>query len=160
MLDNEFLRSLGIREELLPAPPGPQAGEMGGNLPPALPRAGPRGLPAELLDLSKAELVELLTEKHTQENPYVYLMPNGVHQAAVYPDKVLGKYDVEFPAREFICKVSLARDSEIEGMLAYKPRHGPWRSVDPNPSQEVKDSLLWLDHDDRSTRTTKTERRS
>ena len=159
MLDNEFLRSLGIREELLPPPPGPQAGKMGENLPPALPRAGPRGLPAELLDLSKAELVELLTEKHTQENPYVYLMPNGVHQAAVYPDKVLGEYDIEWPAKEFINIVTLARDSEIEGMLAYNPRHGPWDSVDPNPSQEVKDSLLWLDHDDRSTRTTKTERR-
>jgi len=159
MLDNEFLRSLGIREELLPAPPGPQAGEMEGSLPPALPSAGPCGLPAELLDLSEAELEELLTEKHTQENPYVYLMPNGIHQAAVYPDQPRGEYEVEWSAREFIKLAALARDPDINGMLAYNSRHMPWHSVDPNPSQEVKDSLLWLDHDDCSARTTQTERR-
>lgn len=160
MLDIEFLRSLGIREELLPRPPGPQAAEIGGNLPPALPKAEPCGFPAELLDLSKADLETLLKEKHTQENPYVYLMPNGIHQAAVYPDKVLGEYDVEWPARQFIHLVALARDPDISGMLAHKPRHGPWHSVDPNPSPEMKDELLRLDHDDRSARTTQTERRS
>jgi hypothetical protein len=159
MLGTEFLRSLGIREEMLP-PPGPQAGGTGGNLPPALPTAGPRGFPAELLDLSEAELEKLLKEEHTQKNPYLYCMPNGIHQAAVYPEKVLGEYEVEWSAREFINLAALARDLEIEGMLAYKPRHGPWHSVDPNPSQEVKDELLGLDHDDYSARTTQTERRS
>jgi hypothetical protein len=159
MLNTEFLRSLGIREEML-LPPGPHAGETGGNLPPALPMAGPRGVPAELLGLSEAELEKLLEEEHSQENPYVFCMPNGIHQAAVYPDKVRGEYDLEFTAKNFINLITLARDPEIEGMLAYKPRHGPWHAVAPNPGQEVKDLLFRLDHENRSTRTTKTERRS
>jgi hypothetical protein len=160
MLDTAFLRSLGIREEMLPPPPEPQAGGTGGNLPPALPTAGPRGVPAELLTLSDVELEKLLKEVHSRKNPYVYWMPDGIHQAAVYPDKVLGGYDLEFTAQEFINLVALARDPDLEGMLAYKSKHGPWHSVAPNPSQEVKDLLLGLNHDDRSTRTTQTERRS
>ena len=121
------------------------------DLPPVLPTAGPRGLPAELLSLSEAELEKLLKEEHTQENPYVYCMPNGIHKAAVYPDKTLGEYDLEWTANQFIFLVGLARDPDLEGMLAYKPRHGPWHSVDPNPSQAMEDLVLWLDDDDRNT---------
>jgi hypothetical protein len=160
MLDTAFLRSLGIREEMLPPPPESHAGGTGGNLPPALPTAGPRGVPAELLTLSDVELEKLLKEKHTQEKPYVYLMPNGIHRAAVYPNKVLGEYDVEWPAKEFINLLALARDPDLEGMLAYKPKHGPWYSVDPNSSQEIKDLLLRLDNDDRGITTIQSEKRS
>jgi len=159
MLDTEFLRSLGIREELPRPPPEPQAVEAARDLPQALPLAGHRGLPAELLSLTEAELEKLLKEEHTQKNPYVYRMPNGIHEAAVYPDKTLGKYDVEWPAEEFIFLVTLARDPDLEGMLAYNPGHGSWQAVAPNPSQTVMDLLLWLDHDDRNRRITQSERR-
>jgi hypothetical protein len=151
MLDFEFLSSLGLKEELLRPQPQPQAGERERDLPPVLPTAGPRGLPAELLSLSEAELEKLLKEEHTQENPYVFNMPNGRHKAAVYPDKPPEEYDLEYTAKEFIFLVALARDPDIDGMLAYKPRHGPWHAVDPNPSQEVMDLLLLLDDDDRNT---------
>jgi hypothetical protein len=159
MLDTEFLRSLGIKEELPRPPPEPQAGEEGRDLSQALPMAGPRDLPAELLSLTGEELEKLLKEDHTQENPYVFGMPNGIHKAAVYPYKTLGKYDVEWSVKEFIFLVTLARDPDLEGMLAYKPRHGPWHAVDPNPSQEVMDLLLGLDHDERDRRTNQLERR-
>ena len=66
---------------------------------------------------------------------------------------------MEWTAKEFIFLVALARDPDLEGMLAYKPRHGPWHSVDPNPSQEVMDLLLWLDDDDRNITVTQSERR-
>jgi hypothetical protein len=151
MLDSKFLRSLGLREEVLQTQPETQAGERERDLPPVLPTAGPRGLPAELLGLREAELEKLLKEEHTQENPYMYRMPNGRHKAAVYPDKTLGRYDLEYNANQFISLVALARDPDIEGMLAYTPRHGPWHAVDPNPSQEMKDLLLLLDGDDRNT---------
>jgi hypothetical protein len=72
-------------------------------------------------------------------------------KAAVYPDKTLGEYDLEWPANQFISLVALARNPDIEGMLAYKPRHRRWHTVDPNPSQEVEDLLLWLEDDDRNT---------
>lgn len=159
MLDTEFLRSLGIREELLPPKLDPQAGEADRDLPQVLPMAGPRGFPAELLTLSEADLEKLLKDEHTQENPYVYCMPNGIHKAAVYPDKPLGEYDVEWPAKEFINLVALARDPDLEGMLAYNLRYGPWHSVDPNPSQEVRDLLLWLDSADSGITITQSERR-
>jgi hypothetical protein len=154
MLDTEFLRSLGIREEMLP-PPEPQAGETGGDLPQALPTAGPRGVPAKLLSLSEAELEKLLKEEHSQENPYMYFMPNGVHTAAVYPDIVQGEYDLEFTAKHFINLIALARDPELDGMLDYKLRDGSWHPVAPNPSQEMRDSLLRLDDDDRGIITNK-----
>jgi hypothetical protein len=160
MLDTEFLRSLGIREELLRPQPELQAGEIGRNLPQTLPMAGPCGLPAELFSLSEPELEDLLTRKHTQANPYVFGMPNGIHEAAVYPEKTLGEYDVEWPAKEFINLVALARDPDIEGMLAYKPRHGPWHSVAPSPSQEMANLLLRLDHADSGITTTQSERRT
>jgi hypothetical protein len=158
MLDFKFLRSLGLKEELPVPPPEPQAGERERDLPPGLPTAGPRGLPAELLSLSEAELEKLLKEEHTEENPYMYRMPNGRHKAAVYPDKTLGRYDLEYTANQFISLVALARDPDIEGMLAYKPRQGPWHAVDPNPSQAVMDFLLWLDND-RNITLTQSERR-
>jgi hypothetical protein len=44
--------------------------------------------------------------------------------------------------------VALARDPDIEEMMAYKPRYGPWHTVDPNPSLAGEDLLLWLDNDD------------
>jgi hypothetical protein len=159
MLDIEFLRSLGIREELLRPQPDLQAGKLEGDLTPVLPTAGPRGLPVELLSLSEEELEKMLMEEHTQETPYVYRMPNGIHKAAVYPDKTLGKYDVEWTAKEFIFLVALGRDLDLEGMLVYNPRHGPWHSVDPNPSQEVRDLLLWLENDDRNISINQSERR-
>jgi hypothetical protein len=153
MLDNAFLRSLGVREEMLPAPPGPQDEKIGSDLLQSLPTAGPRGLPAELLSLSEAELEKLLKEEHSQENPYMYFMPNGIHKAAVYPDKVRGEYDLEFTAKHFINLLALARDPEIDGTLDYKLRDGSWHSVAPNPSQEVGDSLLRLDDDERGITT-------
>ena len=159
MLDTEFLRGLGIREELLRRQPEPQAGERERDLPPALPMAGPRGLPAELLSLSEAGLEKLLKEERTRENPYVYCMPNGIHKAAVYPDKALGEYDVEWSAKEFIFLVALARDPDLEGMLAYKTRHGPWHAVGPDPSQEMSDLLLGLDDDDSEIRINQLKRR-
>ena len=58
--------------------------------------------PIELLSLSEAELEKLLKEEHSQENPYVYFMPDGIHKAAVYPDKVPGEYDLEWTAKDFI----------------------------------------------------------
>ena len=82
----------------------------------------------------------------------MYRMPNGRQKAAVYPDKTLGKYDLEYTANQLISLVALARDPDIEGMLAYKPRHGQWHSVDPNPSQETSDFLLLLDECDRRTK--------
>lgn len=121
--------------------------------------AGSRGLPAEFLSLSEAELEKLLTGEHTQGNPYVYCMPNGIHKVAVYPDKPLGEYDLEYTAKEFIILIALARDPDIDGMLAYKPSHGQWHSVDPNPSQEMRDLLLGLDDDDRDIRINQSERR-
>jgi hypothetical protein len=148
MLDIEFLRSLGLKEELPVPPPEPQAGERERNLPPVLPTAGPCGLPAALLSLSEEELEKLFKEEHTQENPYMYRMPNGIHKAAVYPEKTLGEHDLEWPAKEFIHLMALARDPDLDGMLAYNPRHGPWNAVDPNPSQEMKDLLLGLDDAD------------
>jgi hypothetical protein len=144
MLDTEFLRSLGIKEELLRPQPEPQAGEIERDLPQVLPTAGPRGLPSELLSLSKEGLEKLLKEEHTQGNPYVFNMPNGIHKAAVYPDKALGEYDLEWPAKEFIFLVALARDPDLDGMLVYKLRHGPWHSVAPNPSHKVRDLVLRL----------------
>jgi hypothetical protein len=136
MLDIEFLRSLGITEEFRRPDPEPKTVEAGPNFPPVLPTAGPRGIPTELLSLSEAELRKLLKEEHTQENPYVYRMPNGIHKAAVYPDKTLGEYDLEWTTNQFIFLVGLARDPDLDGMLAYKPRHGPWHSVDPNLSRQ------------------------
>jgi hypothetical protein len=159
MLDTEFLRSLGLREEVLRPQPEPQAVEEERDLPKVLPTAGPRGIPAELLSLSEAELEKLLKEEHTQEDPYVFGMPNGIHQAAVYPDQALGEYDLEWPAEEFIFLVALARDPDLEGMLAYKTSHGTWHSVDPNPSLEVMDLVLWLDSDDRIRRIIQSRRR-
>jgi hypothetical protein len=82
-------------------------------------------------NLSEAELKKLLKEEHTQGKPYEFCMPNGIHKAAVCPDKALGEHDLEWPAKEFIFLVGLARDPDLDGMLAYKPRHGPWHSVDP-----------------------------
>jgi hypothetical protein len=98
MLDIDFLRSLGIREEFLPLGLNPR------EVPPAsneqiLAIAGDNGIPAELLSLSSAELERLFKEQHTQENPYVFLVPNGVHKFAVYPEETLGKYDLEFTAQ-------------------------------------------------------------
>jgi hypothetical protein len=149
VLDTEFLRGLGLSEEALRPQPEPQAGEREWDLPQALPMAGPSGLPAELLSLSEAELEKLLKEEHTQENPYVYCMPNGRDKAAVYPDKPLGEYDLEYTANQFIILIALARDPEIEGMLAYKPRHGRWHSVDPNPTLEMRVLVGGLDISDR-----------
>jgi hypothetical protein len=54
---------------------------------------------------------------------------------------------MEWPAKEFIFLVALARDPYLDGMLAYKPRQGPWHAVDPDPSQAVMDLLLGLDDD-------------
>jgi hypothetical protein len=159
MLDIEFLRSLGIPEEFRRPDPEPKTVAAEPNSPPVLPTAGPCGLPTELLSLREVELEKLLKEEHTEENPYMYRMPNGIHKAAVYPDKTLGRYDLEYTANQFISLVALARDPDIEGMLAYKPRHGPWHAVDPNPSQAVMDFLLGLDDDDRKMAITQLERR-
>ena len=62
---------------------------------------------AELLSLSSAELERLFKEQHTRENPYVFLMPNGIHKFAVYPEETLGKYDLEFTAQEFMTFVAI-----------------------------------------------------
>ena len=80
-------------------------------------------------------------------------------QARLYSDKALGKYDLEWPAKEFIHLVPLAHDPDLDGMLAYKFRQGHWHSVDPNPSQEVEDLLLGLDDDDRKMAITQLKRR-
>jgi hypothetical protein len=53
--------------------------------------------------------------------------------------------------------MALARDPDLEGMLAYKPGHGPWHSVGSNLSQAVEDLLLWLD-DDHTIAVTQSER--
>jgi hypothetical protein len=158
MLDSKFLRSLGIKEELLRPQPEPQVGERERDLPPVLPMAGARGLPAVLFSLNEAELEKLLKEEHIQGTPYLYCMPNGRQKAGVYPDKTLKEYDLEWPAKEFIFLVGLARNPVLDGMPVYKPRQGPWRTVVPNTSRAMMDFLLWLD-DDRNITLTQSDRR-
>ena len=57
----------------------------------------------------------------------------------------LGEYDVEWSAKEFIFWWPWPATQISHGMLVYKPRHGPWHAVDPNPSQAVEDLVRWLD---------------
>lgn len=124
MLDVGFLKSLGIRAELLPSKPNPQnppPEDAGTNL--ELPIAGNNGFPAELLNLDAEEPKKLLKEQHSHENPYVFLMPNGIHQVAVYPETILQKYDLEFTAKEFITFIALVGKGKID---AYKTREGQW----------------------------------
>lgn len=63
MLDVEFLKGLGIREELLPSGPTPQnAAAEDANSHLELPIAGNNGFPAELLNLEAEGLEKLLKE--------------------------------------------------------------------------------------------------
>ncbi len=87
LLDDEFLRSLGIKEDFLPRQSPPtRIGR------PKMPRpsrtcllAEGKPVPPEVLNLSPEELEKLLKEQHSQENPHVNLMPGGSHTVAVYP---------------------------------------------------------------------------
>ena len=159
MRDFKFLGSLGLREEVLRPQTEPQAGKRERDLPPVLPMAGACGLPAVPFSLNEAELEKLLKEEHIQGNPYMYFAcPTASTKAAVYPDKTLGEYALEWPAKEFISLAGLARNPDLDGMPVYKPRQGPWQAVAPNPSRAMMDFLLWLD-DDRNITLTQSERR-
>jgi hypothetical protein len=117
MRDFKFLDSLCLREEVLRPQPEPQPGERGRDPPPVLPTAGPRGLPAELLSLSEAELEKLFKEDTPRKTPMCLTCPTA-SKVAVYPDKTLGEYDLEWPANQFISLVALARNPDIEGIYS------------------------------------------
>jgi hypothetical protein len=108
MLDTDFLRSLGIREELLP--PGEGSREVASAINEQdLPRAGEKGVPPELLELNDQDLEKFLKERCTQDNPYVFLLGNGITKVAIYPYSTLGRYDLydfEYTTDRFVNFVS------------------------------------------------------
>ena len=105
-----------------------------------LPMAGDNGIPAELLSLSTDELERRLNGQHTQENPYIFLMPNAIHKVAVYPDETLGKYDLEFTAHEFMTFIAIGSETKME---AYCTRDGQWHCL-KHLSKESKASITSL----------------
>jgi hypothetical protein len=132
LLDDEFLGSLGIKEGLLPQRSATDDGstevaKTGQNLP----MAGRLPVPSELFDLNPEELEELIKEQHSQENPYVYLMPGSRHTVAVYPcganefPETMDRYDMVVTAQEFMNMVAVSKRST--GVLrAYKTKEGKW----------------------------------
>ncbi len=86
LLDDEFLRNLGIKEEFMPRRSVTEDGSSDDTKARQnLPMAKGKPVPPEVLNLSPEELEKLLKEQHSQENPYVNLMPGGSHTVAVYP---------------------------------------------------------------------------
>ncbi|MFZ5447052.1 MAG: hypothetical protein ACOZFS_00235 [Thermodesulfobacteriota bacterium] len=130
LLDDEFLRSLGIREGCLPrwsAPTKEPVTGVGQNLP----MAEDKPVPPEVLDLTPEELEKLIKEDHSEENPYVFLMPGGRHTAAVYPGdtkelpETMDKYDMVLKANQFMNMVDLCKTGQKK-FMGYKTRTGEW----------------------------------
>ena len=68
-------------------------------------------------------------------------MPKGQHKLAVYPDEIMGKYDLELTIDEFINFVEIMKLCEME---AYKTRNGHCYYIQPNPSRELMDLMASL----------------
>jgi hypothetical protein len=149
MLDIDFLKSLGIKEGLLLSPQ-PDSGPKGAkaDLTEVLPVAGPLGVPPELLTLDAEELENFLIEGHSQENPYVFLMPTGIHKMAVFPGQVQEIYDLELTAEEFINFIAVSKIIGTE-LTGYQTRDGHWHSTSANPSPAVRASLAELERLDK-----------
>jgi hypothetical protein len=116
MLDNDFLRNLGIKNDLL----------SDGTDINALPVAGEFMVPPEIWDLSEGELNKFILDNHTEANPYKYKSPQG-HIIAIYPYCGEGRYDVEFPVDELVVLMRLMRDLEAKP-AGYQPKGGTWVS--------------------------------
>ncbi len=106
LLEDEFLRSLGIKNGFMPRRSATKDGlSEDAKANQNLPMAEGKPVPLEVLNLSPEELEKLLKEQHSQENPYVYLMPGGRHTVAVYPNETnetpnaIDKYDMWLTAR-------------------------------------------------------------
>lgn len=116
MLGNDFLRSLGIKEELLPSVESAPAVALADNDQTTLPMAREYGIPTELLELQTDELEKMLKEEYTQENPYVYMFSINNLKVAVYPKETLGKknlYILEYTADEFISNVKELKNNKL-----------------------------------------------
>lgn len=127
MLDADFLKSLGIKEEFLPLAVVSREVAPASNEEP-LPLACEKGVPPEFLKVSSEELEILLKQQCTQEKPYIYLMPNGKHKVAVYPREIMERYDLEFTIEEFITFAFVVRSCKME---AYQTRDGQWYCAHP-----------------------------
>jgi hypothetical protein len=133
MLDRDFLQSLGIREALLPPEARPEG--VLADLPADLPVAGPAGVPAELLELEDEALEKLIKELHTKGTPYVFLMPNGIHKAAIFPEEGLGLYDLELSFQDLLSLIVLWKHGAE--LTAYETRDGLWYPETADPSRDI-----------------------
>jgi hypothetical protein len=127
MLDIEFLRSLGIREDRLPKANGEEKERDDNDGATNLPVELELIIPIELMELSGEELKSLIVNNHSQDNPYTYRTPHA-HTIAVYPNFVpCGPYDLEFTVDEFLVMLFLIK---ILGgrPTAYKTHQGSWVS--------------------------------
>jgi hypothetical protein len=99
MLDNDFLRSLGIKDDLLPTPD--TKGEASGEKDDIsfLPVAGESLVPPESRNPETEELKKFIKNLFTQENPYKRITRQG-HVVAVYPHSCEGRYDIEMTVDE------------------------------------------------------------
>jgi hypothetical protein len=127
MLDIKFLRSLGIKENLLPKANAERNESAEQARTDDLPLAGELMFPSELMELSKEELKSFIINNHSQDSPYTYMTPKG-HIIAVYADSApQGQHDLEFTVDEFLVMLSLTK---ILGgrPTVYKANQGSWVS--------------------------------
>jgi len=124
MLDIGFLRSLGIKTDLLPKPraEGIDGEEKKGSG--DIPVAGEFMVPPEIMKLSEAELKRLIMDEHSQENPLKFQTPHG-SVIAVYPYTAEGRYGIEMTAAEFLALLGLIKTLDAKPK-AYKPHSGSW----------------------------------
>jgi hypothetical protein len=126
MLDVDFLRSLGIKEDLLPTPRphGTATNEKESSS--DLPQAGEFMVPPEIWDLGEEELRRFIMNKYSQDKPYKCRTPRG-HVIAIYPHSGEGRYAIEFNVEELVVLKNLMRD--LGGKLAaYQAEGGSWVS--------------------------------
>jgi hypothetical protein len=126
MLDVDFLRILGIKDDLLPAPRPHDNARNEKESTAYLPPAGEFMIPPEFWDLGEEELRRLIMNEHSQDKPYKCMTPQG-HVIAIYPHSGEGRYDIEFTVEELVVLKNLIRD--LGGKLtAYQTNGGSWAS--------------------------------
>jgi hypothetical protein len=101
MLDNDFLRSLGIKDELLPAnePDGNTINQKESIF--NLPLVGEFLAPPEIWDLGDEELKRFIMDKYSQDDPYKCITPQG-QIIAIYPHSCESQYGMEFTVDDIL----------------------------------------------------------